>query len=159
MTKSSSLYIALSWPSCVPTVTSTLTSKKGYSVSQLYLVLCKRCHCKSTVVPEVHCSATNNRIHRGVFSGLITLADTSVVEKRFASSFKIEDYPVEGSSILFRNVDIRRLGLHSTLVQQTVIWINARFIRTYKHLNKLWIFKYTKMRSHRRRTTLLTCEL
>jgi len=54
-------------------------------------------------------------------SGLITLADTSVVEKAFASSFKIEDYPVEGSSIFFRNVDIRLLSLHSTSVQQTMI--------------------------------------
>ena len=73
------------------------------------------------LVHEVYCSTTNNRFHRGVFSGLKTLADTSVVEKRFASSFKIEDYPVERSSIFLQNVDIRRLSLHSTSVQQTMV--------------------------------------
>jgi hypothetical protein len=75
----------------------------------------------TAVQHEVYCSTTNKRFHRGVFSGLITLADTSVVEKSFASSFKIEDYPVEGSSIFHRNVDICRLSLHGTSVQQRMI--------------------------------------
>jgi len=90
----------------------------------------------TAVQHAVYCKTTNNRFHRGVFAGLLTLSDTSVVEKCFASSFKIEDYPVEESSVFLRNVDIRRLSLYSTSVQQTMNWINRRFIWKYKHTNK-----------------------
>jgi hypothetical protein len=69
------------------------------SATNNILLQCNKQQFTAVQQTTVYCSTTSNRFHRGVFSILITLADSSVVEKHFASSFKIEDYRVEGSSI------------------------------------------------------------